>query len=83
MLYYIVEQISGIRYDVTYSNEEGVGAGGVLTVTNQDTGAQDYELPSTGGAGTTPFTAVGGTMMLTALVYGVRRNRRRKGGADD
>ena len=83
MLYYIVEQISGIRYDVTYSNEEGVGAGGVLTVTNQDTGAQDYELPSTGGAGTTPFTAVGGTMMLTALVYGVRRKRRRKGGADD
>lgn len=44
----------------------------------------DYELPSTGGTGTLPYTAVGGTMMLTALAYSfIHRKRRREGRADD
>lgn len=43
-----------------------------------------YELPSTGGTGTLPYTAVGGTMMLTALAYSIiHRKRRREGRADD
>lgn len=43
-----------------------------------------YELPSTGGTGTLPYTAVGGTMMLSALVYSIiHRKRRREGRADD
>lgn len=43
-----------------------------------------YELPSTGGAGTLPYTAVGGTMMLSALAYSfIHRKRRREGRADD
>lgn len=44
----------------------------------------DYELPSTGGTGTLPYTAVGGTMMLTALAYSIiHRKRRRERRADD
>lgn len=43
-----------------------------------------YELPSTGGTGTLPYTAVGGTMMLSALAYSfIHRKRRREGRADD
>lgn len=44
----------------------------------------DYVLPSTGGTGTLPYTAVGGTMMLTALAYSfIHCKRRREGRADD
>ena len=57
-------------------------AGGYLYLTNEKT--QVYELPSTGGSGTLPYTAVGGTMMLTALAYRfIHRKRRREGRADD
>ena len=39
---------------------------------------------TTGGAGTLPYTAVGGTMMLSALAYSfIHRKRRREGRADD
>lgn len=44
----------------------------------------DYVLPSTGGSGTLPYTAVGGTMMLSALAYSfIHRKRRHEGRADD
>ena len=57
-------------------------AGGYLYLTNEKT--QVYELPSTGGAGTLPYTAVGGTMMLSALAYSfIHRKRRQEGRADD
>lgn len=59
-----------------------VTAGGYLYLTNEKT--QDYELPSTGGTGTLPYTAVGGTMMLSALAYSfIHRKRRHEGRADD
>ena len=61
-----------------------VPAGGYLYLTNEKDQSQDYELPSTGGTGTVPFTAVGGTMMLTALAYSfIHHKRRREGRADD
>ena len=57
-------------------------AGGYLYLTNEKT--QVYELPSTGGSGTLPYTAVGGTMMLSALAYSfIHRKRRQEGRADD
>lgn len=57
-------------------------AGGYLYLTNEK--SQDYELPSTGGSGTLPYTAVGGTMMLSALAYSfIHRKRRHEGRADD
>ena len=59
-----------------------ISVGGYLYLTNEK--SQDYELPSTGGTGTVPFTAVGGTMMLTALAYSfIHHKRRREGRADD
>ena len=72
------------RFKVAYNQPEGVQVGGTLTFTNTDTGFSDYELPSTGGTGTLPYTAVGGTMMLTALAYSfIHRKRRHEGRADD
>ena len=68
-VYYIEEASTGGKYDVTYSesNKTGVENGGLLTLTNKE--IVGYELPSTGGTGTLPYTAVGGTMMLSALAY--------------
>ena len=59
------------------------GTGVLVTITNtEDT--PGYELPSTGGTGTLPYTAVGGTMVLSALAYSfIHRKRRREGRADD
>ena len=86
-LYYIKEASTDNKYEVTYSssNETGVENGGVLTLTNKEKPeTPGYELPSTGGTGTLPYTAVGGTMMLTALAYSfIHRKRRREGRVDD
>lgn len=82
--YFIKEASTGDKYDVTYSesNKTGVENGGLLTLTNKE--IVGYELPSTGGTGTLPYTAVGGTMMLSALAYTIiHRKRRREGRADD
>lgn len=48
-----------------------------LVITSQ-ADPSDYELPSTGGAGTKLYTAGGGALMLAALVCGVCRKRRRE-----
>lgn len=85
-LYYIEEASTGSKYEVTYSdsNKTGVENGGMLTLTNKEKDNTGYELPSTGGTGTLPFTAVGGIMMLSALAYSfIHRKRRREGRADD
>lgn len=82
--YFIKEASTGDKYDVTYSdsNTTGVENGGLLTLTNKE--IVGYELPSTGGTGTLPYTAVGGTMMLSALAYSfIHRKRRHEGRADD
>lgn len=84
--YYIVEDSTGNKYEVTYSdsNTKGVENGGLLTLTNKEKENSGYVLPSTGGTGTLPYTAVGGTMMLSALAYSfIHRKRRREGRADD
>ena len=78
------KNVNESRFTVAYNQPEGVQVGGTLTFTNTDTGFSDYELPSTGGTGTLPYTAVGGTMMLTALAYSfIHRKRRHEGRADD
>ena len=72
------------RFTVVYDQPNGVTVGNTLTFTNTETENADYELPSTGGSGTLPYTAVGGTMMLSALAYSfIHRKRRREGRADD
>ena len=84
-IFFIKEtNVNPSRFTVVYNQPEGVQVGGTLTFTNTDTGFSDYELPSTGGTGTLPYTAVGGTMMLSALAYSfIHRKRRREGRADD
>lgn len=84
--YYIEEASTGNKYEVIYSdsNTPGVADGGLLTLINKEKDTPGYELPSTGGTGTLPYTAVGGTMMLSALAYSfIHRKRRREGRADD
>ena len=83
--FYIKEtNVNESRFTVVYDQPDGVEVGSTLIFTNTDTGFSGYELPSTGGTGTLPYTAVGGTMMLTALAYSfIHRKRRREGRADD
>lgn len=81
--FYVKETSTGQTYDVSYSNNNVKGTG-TIVVTNKEKDNTGYELPSTGGAGTLPFTAVGGTMMLSALAYSIiHRKRRHEGRADD
>ena len=84
-IFFIKElNVNESRFKVAYNQPEGVQVGETLTFTNTDTGFSDYKLPSTGGTGTLPYTAVGGTMMLTALAYSfIHRKRRHEGRADD
>lgn len=81
--FYVVETSTNTRYDVEYTVNNVKGAD-IILLTNKEKENSDYELPSTGGSGTLPYTAVGGTMMLTALAYSfIHRKRRREGRADD
>lgn len=84
--YYFYIPDTNTKYPKMLPNDlngyHAVPAGGYLYLTNEK--SQDYELPSTGGAGTLPYTAVGGTMMLSALAYSfIHRKRRHEGRADD
>ena len=67
-------------YSVTYDTTT-ITPGTPITITIKPA-EPAYELPSTGGCGTLPFTAVGGTLMLAALAYGIYLKRHREGRAD-
>lgn len=54
------------------------GKGDTIVITNTAEESGDYELPSTGGAGTKLYTAGGGALMLAALMCGVCKKRRRE-----
>lgn len=73
------EVINNIKIlDTTISDdaEESVKTDSLVITSQAD--PSDYELPSTGGAGTKLYTAGGGALMLAALVCGVCRKRRRE-----
>lgn len=81
--FYVEETSTNTRYDVEYTVNNVQGAD-IILVTNKEKENAGYELPSTGGTGTLPYTAVGGTMMLSALAYSfIHRKRRHEGRADD
>lgn len=86
--YFYIPDSDTTTYPINYPTDRTgyhvATAGGYLYLTNEKNQSQDYELPSTGGTGTLPYTAVGGTMMLTALAYSmIHRKRRHEGRADD
>ena len=73
------EVINNIKIlDTTISDdaEKSVKTDSLVITSQAD--PSDYELPSTGGAGTKLYTAGGGALMLAALVCGVCRKRRRE-----
>lgn len=81
--FYVKEVHTNKNYTVSYIGNDGVQHG-TITIINTETDSSGYELPSTGGTGTLPYTAVGGTMMLSALAYTIiHRKRRHEGRADD
>lgn len=81
--FYVKEVHTNKNYTVSYIGNDGVQHG-TITIINTETDSSGYELPSTGGTGTLPYTAVGGTMMLSALAYSfIHRKRRHEGRADD
>ena len=81
--FYVKEVATNKNYTVSYIGNDGVQHG-TITIINTETDSSGYELPSTGGTGTLPYTAVGGTMMLSALAYSfIHRKRRRERRADD
>lgn len=81
--FYVKEVATNKNYTVSYIGNDGVQHG-TITIINTETDSSGYELPSTGGTGTLPYTAVGGTMMLSALAYSfIHRKRRHEGRADD
>lgn len=93
-VWYTVEEVAMEGYKTSYTVngaavQEGstpsiilsAAEGSHVQIVNQSTQGS-YELPSTGGAGTTLYTAVGGAMVLAALVCGFCQKRRRERRAD-
>ena len=64
--------------DAPFELGQKSGSGDTIVITNTAEKSDEYELPSTGGAGTTPYTAVGGAIALAALVCGLCKKRRRE-----
>ncbi len=82
---YYIEELNGRNYDSSYENNEGI-ASGVITVTNKMSESPSYELPETGGSGTTWFTTGGMILMSAVLLYGIKRiliDQKRKNGGND
>lgn len=86
-IYFFVEANVDENYTPYYStnnsiftkNSPGVSAGNIVVVKNVNEGEPPaYELPQTGGIGTTPYTVAGIAVLMTAAVYGVILYRRRK-----
>ena len=88
---YTIKEMSVDGYTASYTlNNEALeagasfelgqnsGSGDTIVITNTADETGGYELPSTGGAGTTPYTAVGGAIALAALVCGLCQKRRRE-----
>ena len=70
---YEVSTKSGKNYSVSYSDGVGITvAGDGDTITNSEYG---YELPSTGGPGTTVFYILGSTLTLLAAALLITKRR--------
>ena len=77
----VINNIRILDTPISDDAEESVKTDSLVITSQAD--PSDYELPSTGGAGTKLYTAGGGALMLAALVCGVCRKRRRERGAQN
>lgn len=75
----VINNIKILDTPISDDAEESVKTDSLVITSQAD--PSDYELPSTGGAGTKLYTAGGGALMLAALVCGVCKKRRRERGA--
>ncbi len=73
--YYYVEEEPVSGYTTSYENNNGIERG-TITVTNQKN-TDDYELPNTGGTGTTMIYIAGGVLVAVAVVMFVMQKRKR------
>ena len=72
----VINNIKILDTPISDDAEKSVKTDSLMITSQAD--QSDYELPSTGGAGTKLYTAGGGALMLAALVCGVCRKRRRE-----
>ena len=72
----VINNIRILDTPISDDAEESVKTDSLVITSQAD--PSDYELPSTGGAGTKLYTAGGGALMLAALVCGVCRKHRRE-----
>lgn len=72
----VINNIRILDTPISDDAEESVKTDSLVITSQAD--PSDYELPSTGGAGTKLYTAGGGALMLAALVCGVCKKRRRE-----
>lgn len=72
----VINNIRILDTPISDDAEESVKTDSLVFTSQAD--PSDYELPSTGGAGTKLYTAGGGALMLAALVCGVCRKHRRE-----
>ena len=82
---YYAEELDPGSYTVTYTTLDGtaVGAqtpvsGGTIVITNQVT-KDSFQLPETGGVGTTPYTMAGIAMLCSGAYLLYIREKRRRG----
>lgn len=74
---YYVQEVNPGNYTPGYENNGGISSG-TITITNRASDSPSYELPSTGGPGTTLFTTGGLALMGIALLYGYWEIRKKK-----
>lgn len=79
--YYLVTEQNHAGYKTTANGTEGYITSGTIATGEVKTAdfvnTPYYELPSTGGTGTFPYTAGGIAVMAGALLYNANRRRRR------
>ena len=69
-VYYTVKEVGTVNgYITSYLNNEGIQTGEITITNKADEISWGYELPETGGPGTTMFTVVGMLLIGASLLY--------------
>lgn len=72
--YYTVEEEAIAGYTTTYTNNEGIRQGNINVINTADE-VKGYELPTTGGQGTTLFRFIGLLVLAIALIIPYRKRQ--------